>query len=58
MGFGLCNAPATFRQATQKVLEGLLWDIALVYLDDVIVVGRDFEEHLSNQPSFYCPHSC
>ena len=39
MGFGLCNVPATFQRAMQKVLEGLLWDIALVYLDDDIVVG-------------------
>ena len=28
------------------VLAGLQWQMCLVYLDDVIVFGRDFEEHL------------
>ena len=32
----------------QNVLDGLVWDIALVYLDDVIVVGKDFNEHVLN----------
>ena len=29
-------------------LAGLQWSHCLVYLDDVIVMGRSFEEHLSN----------
>ena len=48
MAFGLCNAPATFQRAMQVVLEGLTWDSVLVYLDDVIVLGQTFEEHLDN----------
>ena len=43
MPFGLCNAPATF-----QVLAGLQWTICLVYLDDVIVTGKTFEEHLDH----------
>ena len=46
LGFGLCNAPATFSLAMQAVLlcrQGLLWNYVLAYLDDVIVVGNDFE---------------
>ena len=46
VGFGLCNAPATFSRAMQAVLlcrQGLLWNYVLAYLDDVIVVGNDFE---------------
>ena len=43
LGFGLCNAPATFRRAMHTVLQGLLWDYVLAYLDDVIVVGHDFD---------------
>ena len=30
------------------VLAGLQWSRCLVYLDDIIIVGRSFEEHLSN----------
>ena len=48
MGFGLCNAPATFQRAMQLVLQGLTWKEVLAYLDDVIVVGRNFEDHLAN----------
>ena len=43
LGFGLCNAPATFRRAMHTVLQGLLWDYVLAYLNDVIVVGHDFD---------------
>ena len=45
---GLCNAPATFQRVMHLVLRGLTWDRALVYLDDVIVLGRDFPSALQN----------
>ena len=48
MPFGLCNAPATFERLMELVLRGLSWKTCLVYLDDVIVIGRTFEEHLKN----------
>ncbi|GBM80129.1 Retrovirus-related Pol polyprotein from transposon 297 [Araneus ventricosus] len=48
MPFGLCNAPATFERLMETVLRGLLSEACLVYLDDIIIVGRTFEEHLSN----------
>ncbi|KAG5900735.1 hypothetical protein JTB14_038253 [Gonioctena quinquepunctata] len=47
MPFGLCNAPATFERLMETVLKGLSWNTCLVYLDDIIVVGRSFEDHLS-----------
>ena len=48
MPFGLCNAPATFQRHMDVVLCGLQWTTCLVYLDDIIVMGQTFEEHLSN----------
>ena len=48
MGFGLCNAPATFQRAVQLVLRGLTWKDVLAYLDDIIVLGTDFQHHLEN----------
>lgn len=46
MPFGLCNAPGTFQRLMECVLRGLTWQIALIYLDDVLVYFRTFEEHL------------
>lgn len=48
MGFGLCNAPATFQRAIQLVLRGMNWREVLAYIDDVVVVGKSFEDHLRN----------
>ena len=44
MSFGLCNAPATFERLMEKVLSGLPWEVCLLYLDDIIVHGREFTE--------------
>ena len=48
MPFRLCNAPATFQRLMEEVLRGLARKKCLVYLDDVLVIGRTFDEHLSN----------
>ena len=48
MGMGLCNAPATFQRAKKLVLRGLTWTQVLVYLDDVVVLGRSFDDGLRN----------
>ena len=47
MPFGLCNAPGTFQRLMEVVLNGLQWTSCLIYLDDVIVFGRSFDEHMS-----------
>jgi hypothetical protein len=48
MPFGLTNAVPTFQRLMSVVLEGLLPLRCLVYLDDVLVIGRSFEQHLEN----------
>ncbi|KMQ86077.1 krab-a domain-containing protein [Lasius niger] len=45
--FGLCNAPATFARLMERVLYKLS-KICLVYLDDVIIFGKSFEEMIKN----------
>ena len=48
MPFGLCNAPATFQRIMQKILVGLEWKNCFVYLDDVLVASKRYEEHLKH----------
>lgn len=46
--FGLKGAPATFERLMEKVLAGLTWKVCLVYLDDIVVFSKTFDEHLNN----------
>jgi hypothetical protein len=46
MPFGMVGAPSTFQRLMDSLLSGLLFEVCLVYLDDVIVFSRSFEEHL------------
>jgi len=48
MPFRLFNAPATFERLMDYVLRSLIYDACQVYLDDVIVIGRTFQEQLLN----------
>lgn len=48
MGFGLCNAAATFARAINLVLHRLNWKIALAFLDDVLVLGTSARAHVDN----------
>lgn len=48
MPFGLCNAPATFQRAMELVLRGMTWKEVLVYIDDIIVLGKSFGDALLN----------
>ena len=45
MPMGLSGAPATFQRLMDLVLCGLHWRSILVYLDDIIVFARTFQEH-------------
>ena len=44
MPFGLTNAPATFERLMELTLRGLQWQQCLIFLDDIIVFGTEFEE--------------
>ena len=43
---GPASAPGAFRNLLELIYAGLSYEIALVYLDDVIVFGRNFDEQL------------
>ena len=48
MPFGLCNAPATFKRLMSQVMHRLHWKRCLVYIDNILVFGNDFECALHN----------
>ena len=53
MPFGLCNAPGTFQRLMECVLRGLTWQIALIYLDHILVYSRTFDDHLQHLRLFF-----
>lgn len=46
MPFGLNNAGSTFQRTMELALQGLQWETCLVYIDDIIVFGTDFIQHI------------
>ena len=48
MGFGLCNAPASYARVMNLVLRGLNWKTLFAFLDDVLIMGKSFDDHLEN----------
>jgi hypothetical protein len=48
MPFGLCNAPATFQRTIDKVLQGIKDKFVLVYLNNVIIFSKTFEEYIQH----------
>ena len=49
MPFGLCNVLATFSRSVSLVLRGVSWKSVIAFLDDVVVLGRDFDGHMVNR---------
>ena len=45
---GLKDSPAAFCRIINQVLVGLVGDKTFVYMDDIIVQGSDFEDHVIN----------
>lgn len=48
MGFGLCNAPATFQSLMNDVLRPYLRKFVVVFLDDILIFSRSWKEHLEH----------
>ncbi len=46
MPMGVCNGPATFQRLMQTTMSDLIFQIMLVYLDDILVFSKTFPEHL------------
>lgn len=44
--FGLCNALCTFQNLTDMVFEGMKYKEIIIYLDDILVFSKTFEEHI------------
>lgn len=43
---GLCGASPTFQRLMDRVLAKLKWKECLVYMDNILVIGKSFSEHL------------
>ena len=43
---GLASAPGAFQKLMEFALSDLSYQVVLVYLDDIVVCGKRFEEHL------------
>ena len=46
MPFGLSNSPATYQRLMEECLGDYNMKICIIYLDDIIIFGKDFDEHL------------
>ena len=53
MSFGLCNATATFQRLMETVMNGLTWNCILLYVDDIIIFAKTFEDELDRIQSVF-----
>ena len=58
MPFGLTSSPSTLERLMELILAGLRFETCLIYLDDIIVYGKTFEEELKRlEEVFVCLRS-
>ena len=48
MPFGLRNGPSIFQRVMQGILAPYLWIFCLVYIDDIVVYSKSYEEHIGH----------
>jgi len=48
MPFGLRNGPSIFQRLMQGILTPYLWLFMLVYINDIVVFSKSWEEHLNH----------
>lgn len=46
--FGLTNSPATYQRLMEECLADLNLKICCIFIDDIIIYGKTYEEHLKN----------
>ena len=52
--FGLMNLPAIFCRAVDTMFEGLIGRFLNIYMDDLIIYSRTFEDHVSHLEQVFC----
>ena len=48
LAFGLQGTPGSFQSLMSRVLAGLTFNMCLVFIDDILCLSRNFQEHLSH----------
>ncbi|RDB19205.1 Retrovirus-related Pol polyprotein from transposon opus [Hypsizygus marmoreus] len=48
MPFGLRNGPSIFQRIMQSVLSPYLWLFCLVYIDDIVIYSKTYEDHIEH----------
>ena len=47
MAMGLCNAPSSNQRLMDLLMAGLTWHGVLIYIDDLLIYGKNFDQHYS-----------
>jgi hypothetical protein len=48
MPFGLRNGPSIFQRIMRGILAPYLWLFCLVYIDDIVIYSRSYEDHIGH----------
>jgi len=58
LSFDLANAPSEFARIMELVMSGLTYDVCLVYLDDILIFSKTFDEHLDRLATVFDRLDC